>query len=146
MKKKNEELNIQIRQLQAVIRKTATYTEKENRAIAINLLGKIFTPYQITILMSSRSRITWSPEDIMSAISLRSLSPKAYKYLRNVRNIPLSCINILNNWVTQFNITPGILHNVINIMSSIRQNLSTIEKLTVLTFDELQYIFVTNWP
>lgn len=123
--------------MQAVIRKTATDTEKEGQAIAINVLRKVFTPGQITMLMSSKSRITWSPENIMSAISLRSLSPKAYKYLRNVRNIPLPCINTLNNWVAHFNVTPGILHNVINIMSSIGHNLSTTEKLTVLTFDEL---------
>jgi len=31
----------------------------------------------------------WSPEDIASSITLRSVSPKAYCYLRNKLNYPL---------------------------------------------------------
>lgn len=89
------------------------------------------------MLMSPKSRVRWSSEDIMSAIALRSLSPKAYRYLRNIKKIPLPCATTLHNWVDQFKVSPGILHDVINIMSRIGLNLSTTEKLTVLTFDEL---------
>lgn len=50
----------------------------------------------------------------MSAISLRSVSPKAYRYLRNVKKMPLPCPSTLQNWVAQFNVLPGILKDVIN--------------------------------
>lgn len=71
--------------------------QKKAEEIATNTLRKVFTPGQIAILMSSTtSRVRWSAEDIMSAISLRSLSPKAYKYLKNVKNIPLPCLTTLH--------------------------------------------------
>lgn len=91
--------------------------------------------------LSTNSRIYWSPEDILSAIGLRALSPKAYKYLRNVKKIPLPCASTLQNWVVKFNTSPGILNDVLKIMASKGNNLSITEKLTVLTFDEL---YVSN--
>lgn len=58
------------------------------------VLRKICTPGQIARLTSStNSRKRWSPEDIVSAISLRALSPKAYRYLRNIMKVPLPCFN-----------------------------------------------------
>lgn len=82
-------------------------------------------------------RIQWSAEDITSAIALRSISPKAYRYLRNVRKMPLPSETTLYKWGIAFNIPPGILTNVLNIMKEKGQNLCIEEKLTVLTFDKL---------
>lgn len=115
---------------------------KEAETIAIDALRKVFTPGQIKMLMSStRSHIKWSSEDITAAISLRSLSPKAYRYLRNVKKFPLPCASTLQNWIDRFSVWPGILHDVFNIMSSIGRNLTITKKLTVLTFDE---VYISN--
>lgn len=142
IEQKNEQLNIQVTQLRAKLTKVLTNRQKEAEAIAVNALQKVFTPGQITMLMSSTNkRVKWSPEDIMSAISLRSISPKVYKYLRNVKKMPLPCLSTLQNWIAQFNVLSGILKDVINIMSIKGRNLSTSEKLTVLTFDD---IYVSN--
>ncbi|CAL1672406.1 unnamed protein product [Lasius platythorax] len=117
---KNQELNMQITQLRDEITKIRKGIQKEVKSKATDVLRKVFTPGQISALMSSTSnRVKWSSEDIMSAISLRSLSPKAYKYLRNVKKIPLPCPTTLYNWVAKFNVLPGTLKDVINIMSSI---------------------------
>lgn len=82
---------------------------KETQKIATDALHKFFTPGQIKILMSTNNstRIKWSSEDIISAIALRSLSPKAYRFLRKVRKMPLPCISTLNNWCATFIIQPG---------------------------------------
>lgn len=86
--------------------------------------------------MSTKRRIKWSLEEIISIISLRALSPKTYRYLRDMKNISLPCATTLHSWVTEFNTLPSIL-KVINIMSSKGSDLPSTEKLTVLTFDEL---------
>jgi len=57
------------------------------------------------------------------------------------KKIPLPCAATLHNWVASFNIPPGILTDVIKIMFDKGNNLSTIEKLTVITFDE---IYISN--
>lgn len=51
----------------------------ENKPSAEVLLAKIFTPGQIKKLKNPSQNIHWSPEDIAAAISLRSVSPKAYR-------------------------------------------------------------------
>lgn len=47
-------------------------------------LSKLFTSTQISMLWSNKSKVyAWTNDDIASAISLRSVSPKAYRYLRD---------------------------------------------------------------
>lgn len=54
------------------------------------VLSQVFTPGQIKILLyPEKKRVVWSSEDIANAISLRCISPKAYRYLRNVVKMPL---------------------------------------------------------
>ena len=55
-----------------------------------DILSKLFTSTQISqILRPSKKVSKWLPEDISSAITLRSISPKAYRYLRNKKQYPL---------------------------------------------------------
>lgn len=138
----NEDLNKQITLLQAEVARLKEDTHKESESKAINALRKVFTSGQISILMSETSkRVRWSSEDIMSAISLRSLSPKAYKYLRDVQKIPLPSLTTLQNWISTFNIAPGILKDVFKIMAKKGHDLSLHEKITVLTFDD---VYISN--
>lgn len=113
--------------------------EEKDEKIPVYVLRKIFGPGQIQMLMSqnANTRIKWSVEDITSAIALRCISPKAYRYLRNVKKMPLPCLTTLQNWCATFNIPPGILEDVLKIMQDKGQNLCTAERLTVLTFDEM---------
>lgn len=116
------------------------HKQKEAEEIAVNVLRKVFTPGQIKKLMSPNDvRIRWSSEDITSAIALRSLSAKTYRYLRDVKKIPLPCVATLQNWCIAFNVPPGILKDVLKIMKE--KDLTITEKLTVLTFDE---IYISN--
>lgn len=55
--------------------------------------------------------------------------------------MPLPSMSTLNNWGATFNIPPGILTDVLHIMKEKGQNLCMENKLTVLTFDEILYIF-----
>ena len=61
----------------------------------------------------------------MSAIR-HSLNPKTYKYLRNVRKIPLPSLSTLNSWAANFNILLGILKKSSNVKTV---NLYVVERL-----------------
>jgi len=56
-------------------------------------LSHLFTETQITQLLNKKKKVAkWNAEDISniySAISLRSVSPKAYRYLREKKQYPL---------------------------------------------------------
>jgi len=55
-----------------------------------SVLSKLFTSTQIDAILNGNKKIyKWTPEDIASAISLRSVSPKVFRYLREKRHIPL---------------------------------------------------------
>lgn len=145
LKQQNKQFSIQIIKLQAEViqlktklTKMTTDRQKQTDTIPIKVLRKVFIPGQIAKLTSSTNkRIQWSPEDIISAIGLRALSPKAYRYFKNVKKMPIPCITTLHNWIAKFNVLPGILYDVFKIMSSKGNDLSIVQKLTVLTFDEL---------
>lgn len=142
LEQQNKQFSIEITKLQKEVTQlqteVATDRQKQTDAISVKVLKEVFTPGQITKLMSpTNSRIQWSPADIVSAIGLRALSPKAYRYVRNVKKIPLPCPTTLHNWVAKFNVLPGILSDVLKIMSSKENDLSVTKKLTILTFDEL---------
>ncbi|XP_029659320.1 uncharacterized protein LOC115233174 [Formica exsecta] len=66
---------------------------------AADILHAVFTPGQVKKLMAPNAkRIKWSADDISSAIAVRSLSGKTYKYLREVKQLPLLCESTLRNW------------------------------------------------
>lgn len=53
-------------------------------------LSHLFTNTQIDLLLNKKKKVyKWTPEDISNAITLRSVSPKAYRYLRQKKNYPL---------------------------------------------------------
>ncbi|KAF0692122.1 Reverse transcriptase domain-containing protein, partial [Aphis craccivora] len=77
-------------------------------------------------------------EDILvsSAITLRSISPKAYRYLRNKKQYPLPGLSTLRRWASTFKVEPGILEGVLTLMKANGTLLTSREKLTVICFDE----------
>lgn len=112
--------------------------EQEMKNKLQEMLSPIFTPGQIKLLMNPKQKITrWSSEDIAAAISLRSVSPKAYRYLRRIKKIPLPALSTLRKWVASFNVDEGILNDVMLIMKYKGKNMTEFEKATVICFDEI---------
>lgn len=102
-----------------------------------NILSQIFSPGQITVLMNRNKKIQWSSEDISCAISLRSVSAKAYRYLRTKLKYPLPALSSLRRWVSSFECSPGILKHVLLVMKHNGSNLNDFQKITALSFDEM---------
>ncbi|XP_039307045.1 uncharacterized protein LOC105198981 isoform X1 [Solenopsis invicta] len=131
-------------QLTAMKEKLSEYKEQRNReremfeAKIYDVLNKVFTPGQIRSLLNpSKKRVIWSPEDIASAMSLRSVSPKAYRYLRNVIKTPLPALSTLRRWASNISTEPGIINAVLHCMKVKGKSMENFEKLVVVTFDEV---------
>jgi len=74
---------------------------KEQKAIILNeehrfeirftkLLSDLFSPTQIDLILHPKKKVyKWLPSDIASAISLRSISPRTYTFLRETKKFPL---------------------------------------------------------
>jgi len=73
----------------------------------------------------------WSTEDVASAITIRSVSPKANRYLREKKNFPLPGsyliykkiiselgMSTLRKWASTFSIEPGLLKNVMILLKA----------------------------
>ncbi|XP_071634266.1 uncharacterized protein [Temnothorax longispinosus] len=101
--KKNKEINalkIKLKRLEK--RTNITIKKKVNE-----VLKNVFTPKQIErIMYPNKKRVKWNIEDISSAISLRSVSPKAYRYLRKNKYSlrPLPGLSTLRKWATRLNL------------------------------------------
>jgi len=106
------------------------------------LLGQMFSPEQIRMILNpSLRKIKWSSEDIARAIFLRCISPKAYRYMKNVLQMPLPGLSTLRRWASTANVKPGILSSVLYCMIAKRKCMADIERLVVVTFDE---IYINN--
>jgi len=102
------------------------------------LLGKMFSPGQIRLILNPfLHKMKWSSKDIAHAISLRSVSPKAYRYMKNVLQIPLPGLSTLRRWASTNDVEPGVLFSVLHC----KKSMPDIERLVVLTFDK---IYVNN--
>nr|CAH7725046.1 unnamed protein product [Callosobruchus chinensis] len=107
-----------------------------------HILATVFTPGQIRKLLDSgkNRKFRWTPEDIASAVSLRSVSPKAYRYLR-ANKYPLPALSTLRKWVSTFDLGQGILKHVISLMKTKSAELTEVDRLCILPFDE---IYISN--
>ncbi|GAB6021328.1 hypothetical protein CHUAL_003938 [Chamberlinius hualienensis] len=96
LRRDNEELKSEINNLNEQLE----YLKNERKNFIVERLKPIFTDGQIRCLFQPvKKRICWSDEDITSAITLRSVSPNAYRYLREKMNYPLPAVSTLRKWV-----------------------------------------------
>jgi len=93
LKKENSELKSKNIDLTNVVISQKNWSEKEKERFEYRfkkILSHLFTETQIDMLLNPKKKIyKWKPEDISSAITLRSISPKAYRYLREEKHFPL---------------------------------------------------------
>lgn len=124
--------------LQQQLARKNKLSEKVMKKKLQDMLSPFFTPGQIKMIMNPKQKMTrWSSVDISAAISLKSVSPKAYRYLRKTKKIPLPALSTLRKWVANFNIDEGILKDVLQIMKCKGQNMTDMEKVTMICFGEI---------
>ncbi|XP_077259728.1 uncharacterized protein LOC143896053 [Temnothorax americanus] len=127
----NKMLEVRNRKILKLLDKKRYYKE---------ILERIFTPGQINILLDPKKKqkkTRWCAEDIAAAINLRSISPKAYRYLRTTMKIPLPSFSTLGKWAQKLNMEEGILKDVLLIMKQKAKTMKSFEKLAVISYDEV---------
>lgn len=99
-------------------------------------MESVLTPGQVRKVLDPEKKIRWSSEDIASAISLRCVSPKSYRYLRS-QNFPLPCMSTLRKWASSFQVDRGVLDDVMPLLKQKSKDFTCLEKLCILSFDEV---------
>lgn len=93
IKKKNEELvktNGDLKKLVIEQNKWITLEACRFENKFKNHLSNMFSPHQAEMILNKKKKVAkWEPEDIASAMTLRSISPKCYRYLRDKLEFPL---------------------------------------------------------
>ncbi|CAL8129621.1 unnamed protein product [Orchesella dallaii] len=98
--------------------------------------SSMFSPAQKKKL-AGQKRVNWKTNDIVKALSLRSVNQKAYETARLQYNLPLPAPRTLRRWVHRFTCSPGLLHDVIEIMRDYGSDLDIMSRLCALSFDEM---------
>lgn len=99
-------------------------------------LSAYMSPSQIDCVFSKKAVHRWLDEDISHALSLRNLSAKAYKFVRNEWKIPLPSVSTLNRRTAQVNVEPGILVSVLSLLKREAVSMTERDRVSVLSFDE----------
>lgn len=131
LKAEKERLISNMKKMKQTMKKQIDFSNQKTQEI----LAQCFTPGQIKRLLKKK-RTTWTEDDIIHSLALRSISPKAYNFLRK-QGYPFPAVSILKRWVKHFSCRQGILHDVIYVMKEKGQHLNFQDKLTVLNFDEM---------
>ncbi|KAF0715454.1 THAP-type domain-containing protein, partial [Aphis craccivora] len=106
LKEENEYLLIKNKWYQDFIDTECNRFEREFGEI----LSKLFTPSQIDLILNPKKKVyRWTPEDISSAITLRSISPKSYRYMIK-KNFHYQVAVTINN-VPNRNICGSFIHS-----------------------------------
>lgn len=58
-----------------------------------SVLCSFFSPFQVDFILTGKPIKHWNEDDIGRALTLRSLSPKAYRYLREKCKFPFSSVS-----------------------------------------------------
>ena len=116
------------------------FSKKKSLAIAEVQLNtsvkQIFSPVQIRKL-ESKKNVKWSSTDIINSLALASMSKKAYETVRCIWKIPLPSPSTLRLWTSNFQTSPGILKDVMKIMTQENKLLTAQQKLCIINFDEM---------
>ncbi|KAJ8866943.1 hypothetical protein PR048_032805 [Dryococelus australis] len=81
----------------------------------------------------TKKKCCWEKEDIAAAITLRSVSLKAYVYMRNKVNLPLPGLSTVRKWARNL----GIQTEVLTVLEVTSKVMNEIKRSTILLFDEI---------
>jgi len=91
-------------------------------------LNRIFTLDRLKCSPNeNKKQVKWCADDISSAMSLHSVSPRAYRFIQKTIKVSLPSVSTLRNWVQKFDVTQGILNDVLRIMKLKRENMTVRE-------------------
>lgn len=98
-------VKLQTRKILFLQRRVKTFRDKYNKLLKKRndylsaKLSGVFTPGQIKCLLNNTKSTRWTTTDLQTAVRLRTISKKAYMFLRDVRSFPLPGLSTLSEWI-----------------------------------------------
>ncbi|XP_035212976.1 uncharacterized protein LOC118186912 isoform X2 [Stegodyphus dumicola] len=124
LKKENLLLKQSLEKCRRLIKKHA----KEKLEFTKSILSKIFTPGQIKILLGAK-RVVWNSKDFVAAIALRTVSRKAYIYLKNQMKIPLPGLSTLRKWESKLSFQRGLQSVALELVNNKGKELTEVSEI-----------------
>ena len=127
--------------LQEKLRRSKSLTKAEKKRIVkeyLQSLGHRESFIAFALNPSASKRKQYSQDDISTGLVLNNISPKAYKYLRANKLLPLPCKNTLTNWLNNVKFTPGLQEASLNLIQKRIDGMNAREALACLVFDEME--------
>ena len=110
----------------AAVRRVILGMKGHSKAAKMYFLGKHKRPANFT------------NDEVVQALVLRSLSKRAYKFLRKTEMMALPGLSTLRRRIKNFKVKPGLLHSSLQVLErSLESQLSGIYPLVSLSFDEM---------
>jgi len=102
-------------------------------------MSKHFTPSQAKSILSKQKRVRWGIKDISQGLVLRTLSKRAYQYIRYNKIFPIPAISTLRKWINNYKCPRGIQTSILKIMQqSLASESKNSDNVASLSFDEME--------
>jgi hypothetical protein len=125
---------LECKRLQSIIDDVRRQAKKELERYE-NALQSIFTPKQISVLLTGKKKAEMEDEDIAKAITLRYQS-NPYEPLRSM-NFPLPSSRTLRRWTAKITMKQGVIHSAIEMLRKEFENATDFQRHCVMGFDEI---------
>ncbi|XP_025832034.1 uncharacterized protein LOC112904941 [Agrilus planipennis] len=121
-------------------------TAKKSRTVTVKTVledaAKFLNKNQLLILKMQLVRVLkkkteWTPSEQRFATSLYYISPKAYNFLRDEKNITLPCVGSIRQWINNLEMMTGFNDRLFSIIRDKAKGMSPDECDAVLTWDEM---------
>ena len=122
-------------------------SNREKHALVKKHLSPYWTDAQISTIMNKnwKRMRKLTPQDYEFALTLRLLSRKTYKFLRDSKCIPLPGFSTLKQYFKDFQISEGLFDNVMHVLKIHANTLSAKERIACLAFDEVHVKSDISW-
>lgn len=140
MSKEKENLHIEKMAYEEVIKELKKKLDGLHGNITSRIrenLKKHFSQSQVNSMLEGKRVTHWQEEDICRAVALRSLSSKAYSFLRKQVSFPLPSVSTINRWVMKLDVECGVLLSVLHLLKQKALTMSEYDRVCVLSFDEM---------
>lgn len=97
---------------------------------------QIFSPCQMKRIEKGVCS-SWSSDDISKAVTLRSISAKAFKFIRQTLKYPLPSGTTIKRRLSQIEVSPGFVEISFNLLKSHTIIFTDFEKDVILSYDEM---------
>ena len=139
--------NMKLRKELLKVKSQLSRVEKQNKilkskkhvdSILKERLSVKFTNAQAHLIINNNVKGRWQNEDITNGLILKSFSRTSYEFLRNKLKLPFPSLTTLHEWTKNFDTSPGIQYDILNVIKDkVNLNSDIRKRFVIISFDEM---------